>query len=90
MAWRVVVQPNKYARFSDVVDCFTHMNLNRADIVDLCREYMGREDSENKVKRGEEDPTRWQDELRQIEAVYGRDKVDQIVQYDVTGNDYLD
>ena len=36
MAWRMVKQPNGlYARWSDVVDMFTHMNLTRTEAFDV-------------------------------------------------------
>ena len=37
MAWRIVKQPNGlYARFSDVVDSFTHMNMKEAQAFEVC------------------------------------------------------
>jgi hypothetical protein len=35
MAWRIVKQPNGlYARFSDIVDNFTHYNMDRNEAIE--------------------------------------------------------
>lgn len=74
MAWRIVVQPDgRYARFADPVDNFTHLNMTREEALEVCREYLGRIDSEEKVQRAEKEPGRWANELETIEVVHGRD-----------------
>ncbi len=59
MGWRIVKQPNGlYARWSDIVDDFTHMNMSRAQALLVCREELGRLESEAKVSRAEARPSR--------------------------------
>ena len=56
MPWFIVVQPNgRFARFSTVVDAFTHMDMTREEALEECRREpgMGVVESEAKVRRGE-------------------------------------
>jgi hypothetical protein len=74
MAWRIVKCPNgRYARFTEVVDNFTHYNLSREEAVELCIEKgctpLG---AEEKVKRADDKPSRYAEELQTIKVVYGR------------------
>jgi hypothetical protein len=58
MGWRIVKQPNGLlARWSSVVDDFTHVNMAEAEAVAVCRMYpgMGRAEAAEKVRRGVED-----------------------------------
>jgi hypothetical protein len=56
MAWRMVKQPNgTYARWSDVVDGFTAMNMSRREALALCRNELGSLEAEQKVKRADLD-----------------------------------
>lgn len=56
MAWRIVNQPNGLlARFSDVVENFTHMNMTDEQAIDVCLDYMGRRDAAEKVRIGRAD-----------------------------------
>lgn len=59
MPWWILKQPNgTYARFSTVVDDFTHMNMTRDEALDVCRDYLGRRDADEKVRRADaEEPT---------------------------------
>lgn len=60
MGWRIVRQPNgKLARFSDVVDNFTHANMTEEEALEVCREHMGRLGAIEKVKAGVEDHKPW-------------------------------
>jgi len=53
VAWRIVQQPNGlFARFSEVVDDFTHYDMTKEAAIECCREYLGRSDAEEKVQRG--------------------------------------
>lgn len=53
MGWRIVKQPNGLlARFSDVVDDFTHYDMTVEEAVELCRAEMGLRDAVEKVERG--------------------------------------
>lgn len=85
MGWRVVKQPDgRYAIFSEIVDCFTIMNLTRDEMIEECVEEVGRRDAEAKVQRADEerpDPrdrigadeqyTRWEEALDIIKRVHG-------------------
>jgi hypothetical protein len=74
MPWRMVLQPNgKYARFSSVVDGFTHTDLTRSEAIELCREYpgMGQEESELTVERADGEPGRFAEALKDIDMRYG-------------------
>lgn len=86
MAWRIVKQPNGLlARFSDIVDAFTDMNMTPQQAYRCCREYCGRDDSKRKVQAGLEDwepwttkpgdgLARWRDSLETIEVIHGAGK----------------
>ena len=68
------MQPNgKYARWSDVVDDFTHFNHERAAIVEVCRTNdCGELEAEAKVKRAEEPferAKRWVECLNDLRAL---------------------
>ena len=87
MAWRFVKQPNNLlARFSQVVDDFTHYDLTKEEAEELCiTEFeMDRDEARNKVYLGLVDDItwpidqrrndgldRWRDALRVILAVHG-------------------
>lgn len=56
MGWRIVKQPSgAYARWSDVVDAFTNLNMSRREALELCREKLGSLEAEQKVKRADID-----------------------------------
>ncbi len=87
MGWRIVKQPDGlYARFADPVDNFTHYNMTREEAVELCREYLGRVESEEKVANADKDINwdgtvgRWQDSLRTIRVIHGEDAVKEALQ----------
>lgn len=79
MAWRIVQQPNGLlARFSDIVDCFTHYHMTEAEAVNECLEYMGRRDAADKVKRGiEAGNERFIDSIKTIRVVHGDKEADE-------------
>lgn len=92
MAWRFVLQPNgKLARFSDVVDTFTHINLTEKEAFDLAFEDMGRTQAEDKVRAGMEDhrpwmhkvkgdgKERWNDSIDRIKTIYGDGKLAELI-----------
>lgn len=50
----IVKQPNGlFARFSTVVDDFTHLNYSYQDMVQLCKDEYGRDVGHEKVARGD-------------------------------------
>jgi hypothetical protein len=84
MASRFVLQPNgQLARFSDIVDHFTHINMTREEAIEVAR-VDGVQDAEAKVERGVKDEipwkhnvygdgtARWKDALETIETVHGK------------------
>lgn len=74
MAWRIVEQPNGLlARFSDIVDDFTHYDMTDEQAEKLCiEEYdMGKKSAAEKVRRGRADKSRWPDEIDTIRMVHG-------------------
>jgi hypothetical protein len=76
MAWRIVLQPNgKLARFSDVVDDFTDVDMDSWDAVDECiREGMSVMDAIEKVNRGiKAGNARYLECLETIRTIHGRD-----------------
>ena len=53
MPSRFLVQPNgKLARFSTIVDNFTHYDLSEEEAYEVCLDNMGRLDARAKVARG--------------------------------------
>ena len=95
MAWRIVKQPNGLlARFSDIVDDFTHQNMTEAEALEICREYLGIVESEKKVLAGVQDwkpwtngvlgsgLDRWNESIETIKSVHGQKTAEQRVQAD--------
>ena len=90
MAWRFVKQPNGLlARFSDVVDHFTHWNMTEPQALSFCAsEGFGEVGAAEKVSGGVEDwepwkhrvkgsgHSRWDDALETIEGVHGKIEAD--------------
>lgn len=84
MAWRIVRQPNgNLARFSDVVDNFTHVEMTKDEAIELCREHVGKIAAEVKVQAGLDDimsfsvhkgdgSYRWISSIETIVAVHGK------------------
>ena len=76
MAWRIVQQPNgKLARFSDVCDDFTDVDMTFGDAIDecICRG-MSVMDAIEKIKRGTEAGNALYLEcLETIRTIHGRD-----------------
>lgn len=85
--WRLVKQPNgKLARFSDIVDDFTHFDMDDAEALDVCLEHnCGRDDAMAKVRRARADEpwdtpwkgpadglNRWRDSLETVQAIHGK------------------
>ena len=76
MAWRIVQQPDgKLARFSEVVDDFTDVDLTYEEALDECiRRGMSVMDAIEKVKRGiEAGNARYLESLEIIRTIHGRE-----------------
>lgn len=86
MAWRFVKQPNGLiARFSEIVDEFTHYDMTEAEAVDVALDFMGRQDAADKVSREvrDLDPrtnapgdglSRFRDAIETIRFVHGEEQ----------------
>ncbi len=99
MGWRIVKQPNgKLARFSDIVDNFTHINMTKEEALEVCREHLGRRDAEEKVQRGIEDHKPWQDGvpgsglerwndcIKTIQTIHGKKELNKVLKAIEKGN----
>jgi hypothetical protein len=76
MAWRIVQQPDgKLARFSEVVDDFTDVDLTFGEAIDECiRRGMSVMDAIEKVKRGiEAGNARYLECMETIRTIHGRE-----------------
>jgi len=76
MAWRIVQQPDgKLARFSEVVDDFTDVDMTYEEALDECiRQGMSVIDAIEKVKRGiEAGNARYLESLETIRTIHGRE-----------------
>lgn len=72
MAWRIIQQPNGlYARFSEVVDDVTHYDMTYAEVVEVCCEYMGRNDAPSKVENANRRTERYNEAIRIIREIHG-------------------
>ncbi len=73
MAWRIALQPNgKLARFSDIVDDFTHFDMSEEDARKMC-ESMGLGDYTRKINAAYENPERFDQEIETIRLIHGED-----------------
>lgn len=94
MGWRVVKQPNDLlARFSDVVDNFTHVNLSKEDAILLCLSEYGLSiaAATEKVQGGIEDwkphsakekgsgHDRWDECISSIQCIHGDAEVSRVL-----------
>jgi len=97
MAWRIVKQPNGLlARFSDIVDDFTNLNMTESEAFECCREYCGIEDAKRKVLAGVQDwkpwtngvlgsgLDRWNDSIKTIMSVRGDEAVQHALALDAS------
>lgn len=78
MGWRFVKQPNGlYARFSEVIDDFTHTDLTRQQALEV---YEGialeqvRKDAKVKVLAADQNLPRWEEALEIVGRVHGKPK----------------
>lgn len=87
MPARWMKQPNgKLARFSTVVDCFTHYNYERDDAIEVEREDMGRQAAIDKVERGMkrelDAPLGWNESIETIRLLLGEEKAREAIEID--------
>jgi len=85
MAWRIVRQPNGlFARFSDVVDHFTHYDMDEHEVLAVCAgKGMCEISSQEKLQSAVDDiledgshgdgGSRWKECLEQIVRCFGED-----------------
>jgi len=93
MAWRFVRQPNgRLARFSDVVDHFTHGNLSVEEAIEVCVSEHGllQNEAKRKVEAGVDDYepwsisrkgdglSRWRHALEAVERAHGKEERDRV------------
>ena len=88
-----VRQPNgKYARFSTVVDDFTHLNLSRQEAIQVCMDWfhgMSQREAANWLRRADRDTPikgsevvapkglrRWTDAIQTVRVVHGKRKAE--------------
>lgn len=80
MANRVVVQPNGlFARFSDVVDGFTHMNCTEGEMLEIyCFDY-GEGLGPERIARAKQNPQRFTESIATIRAIHGDAEAERVV-----------
>ena len=84
MGWRIVKQPDGLlSRFSDIVDNFTHQNMNEEEALKVCiQEGLTPEQAKTKVQSGVDDlipftnikgtgTTRYEDCIKTINIIHG-------------------
>ena len=72
MANRAVKQPNGlYARFSDVVDGFTHINFSREDMLKIFGDEMGPFEAGLKLERADTSPDRFDEAIAAVACIHG-------------------
>ena len=75
MGWRIVRQPNGLlARFSDIVDDFTDVDMTDAQALFLCTEKSGVDIADGKLARADEFPERFDECIEAIRIVHGVDE----------------
>lgn len=92
MAWLIVKQPNgRLARFSDVVNDFTHLDMSEEDALALCREIMPPsvatrtvQDAQDDIRPGIQNAKgnglwRWKHSLQSIAMVHGLQAVEKLL-----------
>ncbi len=79
MAWRFVKQPNGlYARFSDIVDDFTHYSMTPEGILRSGPEKwdVGPPTLRDKIGTADDSPERFEEELETIRLIHGKARAD--------------
>lgn len=72
MPARAVVQPNGlFARFSTIVDNFTHANYTEQELWEVFRDECGVDCANGKIQRAKAEPERFEDSISDIKMVHG-------------------
>lgn len=84
MIWHAVRQPDgRFARFSDVVDDFTHINYDEAEFITLIAHDVGDEHAKRIVANTKavslDGDDGWDAALMIIEAIHGKARVDEVL-----------
>ena len=91
MAWRIDKQPDgRFARFSDIVDNFTHLNMSEEEARDTCLVYCGWRAAIRKVKNAVDDikpwtnipgcgTDRWDYDIDKVMNIHGQAEVNRII-----------
>ena len=72
MGIKAIRQPDGlYARFSSIVDDFTHLNCTRKEIWEVFRDEGGIDFANKMIERADKEPERWEEELKTIKEIHG-------------------
>lgn len=75
MAWRLIRQPNgKLARFSEIVDDFTHTNMTDKEAREYCCDCGGTTLAEEKITNADNEPDRFDEAIEIIKMCHGSDR----------------
>ncbi len=75
MGWRLVRQPNgKLARFSDVVDDFTHFDMSDLSAYAFCRDGAGVDAANSKLDAANANPTRFDECINIVADIHGDER----------------
>jgi hypothetical protein len=74
MGNRAIKQPNGlYARFSEIVDDFTHANCSRKELWGFYRDECGVECANGKLQRADENAYRFNEAIEVIKSIHGEE-----------------
>ena len=78
MGNRAIKQPNGfYARFSEIVDDFTHANNSREELWSFYRDEGGVECANGKMQRADENANKFDEAISIIECIHGKKLADE-------------
>ena len=73
-----VIQPNGlFARFSTIVDDFTHYNMTRSEAWDYFQQEGGNDCADGKLERAHSEPGRFKEAIKDIRRVHGKERADE-------------
>lgn len=74
MGNRAIKQPNGlYARFSEIIDDFTHANCSREELWVFYRDEGGVECANGKLQRADENANRFDEAIDVIKSIHGKE-----------------